>query len=93
VAKREYNPVYGPDLESNAQSALPDSQELHPEDENGHLVNQPKGLYALNSVLSSRNDWYFDSGASDHITGDVSVFSYITNIIPFKVVIGDETQC
>jgi hypothetical protein len=93
VAKREYDPVYGPDLESNAQSALLDSQELYLEDENGYLVDQPKGSYALNSVLSSRNDWYFNSGASDYITGDVSVFSYITNITPFKVVIRDETQC
>jgi hypothetical protein len=39
VAKREYDLVYGPNLESNAQSALSDSQELYPEDENGHLAD------------------------------------------------------
>ena len=47
----------------------------------------------LSSVLGGRNDWYFDSGASDHITGDASVFSYIKDITPFRVVIGNETQC
>jgi hypothetical protein len=93
VAKREYDLVCRPNLESNAKSALQDSQELHPEDETGYLADQPKGLYALSSVLGSRNDWYFDSGASDHITGDVSVFSYIRNITPFKVIIRDKTQC
>jgi hypothetical protein len=93
VAKREYDPVYRPNLESNTKSALRDSQELHPEDETGHLANQPEGSYALSSALGSRNDWYFDSGALDHITGDVSVFSYIRNITPFKVVIRDKTQC
>jgi hypothetical protein len=93
VAKREYNPVYRPNLKSNAKSALQDSQELYPEDKTGYLADQPKGLYALSLVLGSQNNWYFDSGALDHITRDVSVFSYIRNIIPFKVVIEDKTQC
>jgi hypothetical protein len=91
VAKKEYDLVYRPNLESNEKSALRDSQELHPKDETGYLADQPEGLYALSSALGSRNNWYFDSGASDYITGDVSVFSYIRNITPFKVVIGDET--
>jgi hypothetical protein len=93
VAKREYNAVYRPNLKSNTQSALQDSQELHPEDETDHLADQPKGLYALSSASGSRNNWYFDLGASDHITRDVSVFSHIRNITPFKVMIRDKTQC
>jgi hypothetical protein len=93
VAKREYNHVCGPNLKSNAQLALPDSQELHPEDKNDHLANQPKDSYAFSSALSSQNNWYFDSEASDHITRDVSVFSYIRNITPFKVIIENKTQC
>ena len=91
MAKREYDLVCGPNSESNAQSALLDVQELHPEDENGHLADQPESSYALSSVLGGRNDWYFDSGASDHITGDPSVFSYIKDIILFRVVIGNKT--
>jgi hypothetical protein len=93
VAKREYNRVYRPNLKLNTQLALRDSQELHPKDETGYLADQPKGLYVLSSALGSRNNWYFDSEALDHIIGDISVFSYIKNIIPFKVVIGDKTQC
>ena len=91
MAKREYDLVCGPNSESNAQSALLDVQELYPEDENSHLADQPKSLYALGSVLGGRNDWYFDSGASDHITEDPSVFSYIKDIILFRVVISNKT--
>jgi hypothetical protein len=45
----------------------------------------------LSLALGSRNDWYFDLGALDHITRDISVFSYIRNITLFKVVIRDKT--
>jgi hypothetical protein len=39
VAKREYKPVYRPNLESNTQSALQDSQELYPEDKTDYLAD------------------------------------------------------
>jgi hypothetical protein len=45
----------------------------------------------LSLVLGSQNNWYFDLGALDHITRDVSVFSYIRNITSFKVVIKNKT--
>src|SRR5215469_13623832 len=55
-------------------------------------VELRKSAYALNVCLD-QGSWYFDSGASDHITGNMAVFDAVTNITPFPITIGDESQC
>lgn len=47
---------------------------------------------AKDTVLQPARQWYFDSGASDHITGDRDVFTDFTLITPFPITLGDGSQ-
>jgi hypothetical protein len=42
-------------------------------------------ISAIASSSTSPNAWYFDSGASDHITGDITVFDELIEVTPFAV--------
>ena len=47
--------------------------------------------YALRAGIGRQNSWYFDSGASDHVSGDYSAFDRIEVISPIYITIGDES--
>ena len=47
---------------------------------------------ARDTALASQKQWYFDSGASDHITGDRDAFDTFRNITPFSITLGDESK-
>ena len=49
--------------------------------------------YALATCLTDQISWYFDSGASDHITGNMAVFNALTDITLFPITISDKSQC
>ena len=77
---------------SYLQSALPtvsvpqSSNSLSQQSPLSTLVNL---AYATTSFIPAQ---YFDSGASDHITGDLSSFDDIEPIEPFTVQISDESK-
>ena len=48
--------------------------------------------YALRAGIGCQNSWYFDSGASDHVSGDYSAFDKLEAISPIHITIGDESQ-
>jgi hypothetical protein len=47
---------------------------------------------ARDTALAPQKLWYFDSGASDHITGDRNAFDTFRNITPFSITHGDESK-
>ena len=55
--------------------------------------SQKPEAHALATRLTNQISWYFDSGASDHMTGNMAVFDALTDITPFPITIGDESQC
>jgi len=42
--------------------------------------------------VSTNQEWFFDSGASDHISGNMSVFSHVTDIKPFLMSLADDSK-
>ena len=50
-------------------------------------------VHVVATCLTDQVSWYFDLGTSDHITGNMAVFDAFTDITPFPITIGDESQC
>src|SRR5882757_5765178 len=48
--------------------------------------------HAKDTALQSVRQWYFDSGASDHITGDREAFTDFTSTTPFPITLGDGSK-
>jgi hypothetical protein len=48
--------------------------------------------YALRAGIGCQNSWYFDLGASDHVSGDYLAFDKLEAISPIHITIGDKSQ-
>jgi hypothetical protein len=48
--------------------------------------------YALQAGIGCQNSWYFDLGASDHVSRDYSAFDKLEAIPYINITIGDKSQ-
>jgi hypothetical protein len=55
-------------------------------------MHNSDGKYAIRAGIRSQSDWYFDSGATDHVTGDVKAFDYLEEIPLVWITVANKTE-